>query len=198
MKNVQFKRPYGPKDKVPPFKGDNGKIMKEIAILGRSNVGKSSLINHVCGNKTLAKTSSVPGKTQTINIFTSDDVIIADLPGYGYAKVPQEMRAEWGPMIEGYLKNRPSLELVLFLFDLRRLPSDEDIAMYKWLCHFDKKIILIFTKSDKIPGNARQKQASDIMRELKANAPYILFTTKEGHCKEALLALINENLRSSP
>lgn len=195
MKNIRFLRAYGPKDTIPAIKGSNGFPLPEIAIIGRSNVGKSSLINHFFNNKTLAKVSSVPGKTQTVNLFSVDDeVLFVDLPGYGFAKVPKELRAEWGPMMEGYLHKRESLALVLFLFDLRRLPSPEDIAMLKWLIKFKNSVIVVFTKSDKIPVYNQKKTAESILKELNVDVPFVIFSTKDGLCKEVLKALIIERI----
>lgn len=195
MKNIHFAKCYGPDDKILPIKGAKGFVLPEIAIIGRSNVGKSSLINHFFNNKTLAKVSSSPGKTQTVNIFIVDDaVVFVDLPGYGFAKVPKELRAKWGPMVEGYLNKRESLSIVLFLFDLRRDPSDEDISMMRWLRHFDKEVILVLTKSDKIPINAHKKMAEGILKGLHVNIPYVIFSNKDGACKDALKALIIEKL----
>jgi GTP-binding protein len=197
MKEVHFARAYGPEDTIPPFKGANGKVMPEVAIIGRSNVGKSSLLNHFFGDKSLAKTSSQPGKTQTINVFIADDAVaFVDLPGYGFAKVPKELRAAWGPMIEKYLSGRPQINLVLFLFDLRRDPSPEDVEMLGWLAHFGQEVIIVMTKSDKIVPSLRQKHAEDIIRKLKIEAPVILFTTKEAKGKDALKALMAQKLRS--
>lgn len=195
MKNIRFARAYGPDDKILPIKGSKGTVLPEVAIIGRSNVGKSSLINHFFSNKTLAKVSSQPGKTQTVNIFLADDdLVFVDLPGYGFAKVPKELRAKWGPMIEGYLKNRESLAIVLFLFDLRRDPSEEDISMLRWLLHFGKDVIIVFTKSDKLPRASHKKTAEGILNSLNIEAPYVIFSTKEGPCKETLKMLIIEKL----
>ncbi len=135
-------------EQVPDLK------MAEIAIVGRSNVGKSSLINHLTQNKGLARVSTTPGKTQLINFFTVDDAFIfVDLPGYGFAKVPKAIREEWGTLIQDYLQNRKSLSLILLLCDSRHPPTEEDIAFAKWATHFKRPLIVVFTKVDKLsPG----------------------------------------------
>lgn len=128
-----------------------GKKMAEIAIVGRSNVGKSSLINHLVQNKTLAKVSSTPGKTQLINFFEIDDSFaLVDLPGYGFAKVPKAMREEWGELIQNYLQKRQTISLILLLCDSRHLPTKEDIAFAQWAIHFKRPLVIVFTKVDKL------------------------------------------------
>lgn len=198
IKEAKFQGAFGPDVKIPVFKTPRGKVMPEIALIGRSNVGKSSLINHLLGRKGLAKTSSVPGKTQTVNFFIVDDQLaLADLPGFGYAKVPKELRAKWGPLIEGYLKGRENLKLVLFLFDIRREPSEEDIAMLQWLMHFGKDVIAVFTKSDKISHSAHQKTAHTILESLNVNVPFVIFSTDEHKGKEALIRLIDNHIQAT-
>jgi GTP-binding protein len=131
--------------------------MPEIAIAGRSNVGKSSLINHLLGGK-LAKTSSVPGKTQSINFFSIDEQIaFADLPGYGYAKVPKKVRGQWTDLIDHYLQNRSTLQLILLLIDSRREPTKDDCALVKWISFHQKPILFVFTKTDKIDEMEKRK-----------------------------------------
>lgn len=141
-------------EQAPDLLDISGKKMMEIAIVGRSNVGKSSLLNHLVQNKKLAKVSSTPGKTQLINFFTIDDTFaLVDLPGYGFAKVPKAMREEWGNLIQDYLQNRKPLSLILLLCDSRHAPTKEDIAFAQWATHFKRPLLLIFTKVDKLnPG----------------------------------------------
>ena len=131
----------------------------EIAVVGRSNVGKSSLINHLTKSKKLARVSSVPGKTQLVNFFTLDEQIaLVDLPGYGFAKVPKNIRHQWGKLIASYLENRPTLRLILLLCDLRHLPTEDDIQFAKWAAHYNKPLFIVFTKSDKLNPGAIEQQ----------------------------------------
>jgi GTP-binding protein len=147
----------------------------EIAFCGRSNVGKSSLLNLLTNRKSLARVSGSPGKTRTINFYTiNDDTFrIVDLPGYGYAKVSKSLSAGWGDMIETYLRNRQSLLKVAILTDIRHAPSEQDIQMYEWLKHYGKSGIIIATKADKIkkselaPNIARIKKVLNAEEEAK-------------------------------
>lgn len=123
----------------------------EIALAGRSNVGKSSLINKLINRKRLAYTSQTPGKTQTLNFYLiNESFIFVDVPGYGYAKVPKKEREKWGEMIESYLTNRKQLKAVVLIVDLRHTPTEDDILMYNWLKHFEMPVIVVATKADKI------------------------------------------------
>ncbi|MDR2833758.1 MAG: ribosome biogenesis GTP-binding protein YihA/YsxC, partial [Streptococcaceae bacterium] len=123
--------------------------MPEIALAGRSNVGKSSFINTLLDRKNLARTSSKPGKTQTLNFYNIEDVLhFVDVPGYGYAKVSKTERAKWGKMIETYLTNRENLKAVVSLVDMRHEPSQEDIQMYEFLKYYDIPVIVVATKAD--------------------------------------------------
>lgn len=137
------KRDQYPEDELP-----------EIAMAGRSNVGKSSLINMLINRKGLAKTSSTPGKTQTINFYDLDGKMrLVDLPGYGYAKVSKDKKSGWGKIIESYLVNRPNLMEVFLLVDLRHDPSEDDRLMYEWIRTFGYKGVVIATKADKIKNS---------------------------------------------
>lgn len=152
-----------PKD-FPILKDDRGHLLPEIAVAGRSNVGKSSLLNHLFGSKGLVKTSSVPGKTQALNFFNVDDqLVFVDLPGYGYAEVPPSVRKQWGPMVERYLKEREALKLILFLFDIRRMPNEDDKRFLDWVVHYQKAMILVFTKVDKVTTNEKKANAQKIL-----------------------------------
>ena len=135
----------------PVLKFSNGKIMPEIAIVGRSNVGKSSLLNHLFQTKRLVRISSKPGKTQALNFFTvGDNLSFVDLPGYGFAKVPLAVRKKWGPMVQNYFMMRDSLFLILFLFDIRRCPNEDDYILMDWINNSKHEAILVFTKVDKV------------------------------------------------
>jgi GTP-binding protein len=140
----------------------------EIAFAGRSNVGKSSLLNLMAGRRKLAKVSGSPGKTRTINFYAiNDDAFrIVDLPGYGYAKISKSLTEQWGDMIESYLKNRKYLKKVALLVDIRREPSAQDRQMYDWLKYYDLDGLVIATKADKISRGSRAKHLSVIRKSL--------------------------------
>lgn len=136
----------------------------EVAFCGRSNVGKSSLLNLLTKRKNLARVSGNPGKTRTINFYTiNDDAFrIVDLPGYGYAKVSKSISANWGDMIETYLKNRESLRAVALLVDIRHDPSKQDCQMYEWLKYYGYSGIIVATKADKVSRNEMPKKIKAI------------------------------------
>ncbi len=139
----------------------------EIAFAGKSNVGKSTLINAMLGRKALARTSSQPGKTRTINFYDVNDAMyVVDLPGYGYAKAPKTEIAKWGAMIEEYLEKRQELKAIILLIDIRHEPGKNDIMMYEWLKHYGYDIIIAATKSDKINRSQIQKHLSVIRKTL--------------------------------
>lgn len=140
---------------------------KEIAFAGRSNVGKSSLLNLLVNRKNLARVSGSPGKTRTINFYEiNDEFRIVDLPGYGYAKVSKSVTENWGDMIEGYLANRQGLIKVVQLVDIRHTPSPQDVQMYEWLKHYGFDGIVVATKSDKISRNEMAKNIGEIRKTL--------------------------------
>ncbi|MCR5034008.1 MAG: ribosome biogenesis GTP-binding protein YihA/YsxC [Clostridia bacterium] len=142
--------------------------MKEIAFAGRSNVGKSSLLNLLTGRKKLAKVSGSPGKTRTINFYVINDAFrIVDLPGYGYAKVSKSMSQEWGGMIEQYLQTRDNLLKVVQLVDIRHEPSKQDLEMYEYLRYYGLDGIVVATKADKVSRNQIPKQIKQIRKTLK-------------------------------
>ena len=137
----------------------------EVAFSGKSNVGKSSLINGLLNRKSLARTSSQPGKTQTINFYSvNQELYLVDLPGYGYAKAAQEIRAKWGKMIENYLHGSRQLKAVFLLVDIRHEASANDREMYRWIVHQGYEPIIIATKLDKIKRSQVQKQLK-LLRE---------------------------------
>lgn len=140
----------------------------EVAFSGKSNVGKSSLINGLLNRKSLARTSSQPGKTQTINFYSvNQELYLVDLPGYGYAKVAQEVKAKWGKMIENYLHSSRQLKAVFLLIDIRHEPSANDREMYDWIVHQGYEPIIIATKLDKIKRSQVQKQLKLLRESLK-------------------------------
>jgi len=132
-----------------------------VAFLGRSNVGKSSLINRLLGTKGLARTSSRPGRTQSVNFYSVNERFrFVDLPGYGYAKVPEAVRRQWGPMVEGFLeRNRAQIVLALLVVDARHAPSPLDLVMHEWLVGREIPYLVAVTKSDKLSGNGRARAA---------------------------------------
>ncbi|QEK12893.1 YihA family ribosome biogenesis GTP-binding protein [Crassaminicella thermophila] len=176
-----------PKDDLP-----------EIALAGRSNVGKSSLINLLVNRRKLARTSSSPGKTQTINFYDINGQFrFVDLPGYGYAKVSKASKEQWGKMMDLYLNNRKNLIEVIQLVDIRHAPTQQDKHMYSWIKHFGFNGIVIATKLDKIKRGQRQKQLNLIRKELNMNSEDIIIPvsseSREG--KEELWELLTEVFR---
>lgn len=152
--------------------------LPEIAVVGRSNVGKSSLINMLLNRKNLARTSSTPGKTQLINFFDIDGKFtLVDLPGYGYARVSKEQKKTWGTIIETYLKTRKNLLEVILLVDLRHKPTAEDIEMYKWINTYGFNGIVVGTKHDKIKKSQLQKHIKVIRDTLEMEEHAVLVTT---------------------
>ena len=169
-------------------------VNPEIAFAGRSNVGKSSLINKLLNRRALARTSSNPGKTQLLNFYLiNDNFYFVDLPGYGFAKVPQDIKAQWGNMIEGYLLNRPNLKGVVQLVDIRHSPSIEDREMHDWLKHYGLPIILVITKADKIPKGKWQKHTKLIRECLEPNndTSVVIFSAETGLGRDELWGLIS-------
>ena len=158
--------------------------LPEVAFSGRSNVGKSSLINTLVGRKGLARISQTPGKTQRIHFFQVDSrFILVDLPGYGYAKVPEQIRRRWGPMIETYLSGRKTLKLLAVLLDLRRIPNEQDLQLKDWLSLNGIPTVFVLTKADKIAKGKRREQVVRIARTLEVEPDgLIVFSsqTKEG------------------
>ncbi|MCG2207817.1 ribosome biogenesis GTP-binding protein YihA/YsxC [Staphylococcus epidermidis] len=142
--------------------------LTEVALSGRSNVGKSTFINSMIGRKNMARTSQQPGKTQTLNFYNIDEqLIFVDVPGYGYAKVSKVQREKFGKMIEEYITQRDNLKLVIQLVDLRHQPTEDDVLMYNYLKHFDIPTLVICTKEDKIAKGKVQKHIKRIKDKLE-------------------------------
>ncbi len=145
--------------------------LQEIALAGRSNVGKSSFINTMINRRSMARISSKPGKTQTLNFFNIDEqLVFVDVPGYGYAKVSKTERERWGKMIETYLTTRENLAVVIQLVDIRHEPTQDDVLMYDFLKHYDIPVIIIATKEDKIPKGKVQKHLKIVRQTLEMDS----------------------------
>ena len=165
----------------------------EFSFIGRSNVGKSSLTNR----RNWARTSKTPGRTQLINYFLIDsEIYFVDLPGYGFAKVPEAVKRNWGNTIETYLKSERD-KVVFLLLDLRRIPSGEDMEMLRWLEHYNIEYYIIFTKSDKLSNNEKAKQLKEIKKKLEFNNEDVFFSSAlKNTGKEELLDFIYEKVKN--
>lgn len=168
--------------------------LPEIAFLGRSNVGKSSLINSLLQRKGLARTSNTPGRTQCINFFEINNrFYFVDLPGYGYAKVSKAMRADWGKMAENYLAKRVELMLSIQLVDSRHAPTELDIQLNEWLKFHHKNFIVVATKADKLSSNQLNKSIKEIEKKLPESR-ILIYSAVTGKGKDALWAEIGASL----
>lgn len=155
----------------------------EFALAGRSNVGKSSFINKMIGRKSLARTSSSPGKTQTLNFYKIEEqLFFVDVPGYGYARVSKTKREIWGEMIQEYLTERKELRAVVQIIDLRHLPTEDDRLMYNFLVHYNIPAIIIGTKADKIPKGKYMQHRKKIRESLniRPEDPFVVFSSEKG------------------
>lgn len=171
--------------------------MPEVAFVGRSNVGKSSLMNTLVGRKKLARTSNTPGRTQLINFFSvNDNIFFVDLPGYGFAKVPQSVKKDWGAMMEAYLRERKNLAMVVFILDIRREPNNDDLNLRNWLEHYRIPHVFILTKSDKLSNNAAICRRNIIEKVLAVSAhdQIILFSAKTQRGKEDIWHFLEKHL----
>lgn len=166
--------------------------LPEVAFAGRSNVGKSSLINTVVGRKGLARTSQTPGKTQLIHFYKVEgDFVLVDLPGYGYARVPEAIRRRWGPMVERYLSGRKTLCLVVLILDMRRIPSQQDRQLKSWLEQKALSTCYVLTKADKIPRGKRSHKIRQIAQTLGASTEELLaFSARTREGRRALWGAI--------
>lgn len=171
--------------------------LPEIALAGRSNVGKSSLINRMISRKNLARTSATPGKTQQLNYYrVNEDLYLVDFPGYGYAKVSKSQRAAFGEMVEKYLLSRDELKLVLLVVDMRHPPTKDDVSMYEWLQHYDRPVCVVATKADKIPKTRRQKHVKIVKETLgfQPHHSFVMFSSELGLGKEELWEIIKSHI----
>ena len=171
--------------------------ISEIAFAGRSNVGKSSLMNRLFNRKNLVKTSGTPGKTRTLNFFLVNGAYyFVDLPGYGYAKRSQSERQQWGQLIEGYVKDRPSLRGFVQLIDARHDPTRDDLQMLEWLAHSNKPFVVVATKADKLSGNKLATRLAQTRRILALHGDFDLlsFSATTGRGKDEVWRRIGEIL----
>lgn len=167
--------------------------LPEFALAGRSNVGKSSFINKMLNRRGLARISSKPGKTQTLNFYLINEILhFVDVPGYGYAKVSKSERAAWGRMLETYLTSREQLKAVLLIVDLRHPPTQDDVMMYDFLKHYNIPCIVIATKADKIPKAKWQKhlKVTKETLDLDPDDTIILFSSETGEGKDKAWSVI--------
>ena len=191
VKSAELETVCGITSKLP----DND--LPEIAFAGKSNVGKSSLINGLLNRKSLARTSAQPGKTQTINFYNvNKNLYFVDLPGYGYAKVSVEIRAKWGKMIERYLHGSPQLKKVFLLIDIRHVPSENDCMMYDWIVDNGYEPVIICTKVDKITRSQVQKNLKLIREKLDLvpGTTMIPFSAQTKQGRDEIWNLIEETL----
>ncbi len=193
IKNVSLETVCGITSKLPDSK------YPEVAFAGKSNVGKSSLINALMNRKSLARTSAQPGKTQTINYYNINDAIyFVDLPGYGYAKASESVKAQWGKMIEDYLHKSKMLKKVFLLIDIRHAPSNNDCIMYQWILDHGYEPVIIATKLDKINRSQIQKQMKLISTTLQTVPGTVMvpFSAETKQGREEIYAILDSLLET--
>jgi len=195
IKNVSLETVCGITSRIPDNK------LPEAAFAGKSNVGKSSLINALMNRKSLARTSAQPGKTQTINFYNINDALyFVDLPGYGYARANEAVKAQWGRMIENYLHRSRQLKIVFLLIDIRHEPSENDRIMYNWICRNGFHPVIIATKLDKIKRSQVQKQLKQIRTALEAEPETVIipFSAETRQGREEIYGLLDQLVCDSP
>jgi GTP-binding protein len=167
--------------------------LPEIVFSGRSNVGKSSLINRLLNRKSLARVSATPGKTATINFYRLDTMRLVDLPGYGYAKVANDEKQRWAKLIEGYFESNRDLRLVVQLIDIRHTPSADDFRMLDYMTECEIPFIIILTKADKLKKTARKNRVTEIQKELADfdGVKLITFSSETGEGVEGLREILD-------
>lgn len=186
--NAQFFTSYGSFRQIPPSD------RTEIAFSGRSNVGKSSLINKIFNRKSLARVSAVPGKTATINFYSLENLFFVDLPGYGYAKVSKSEKERWGSLIEGYLNDDRDLALVFQLIDFRHPPTADDIMMVNFLIDSGIPFVVVLTKADKLSKKQREERRASLLTELPCaeDITIIEFSAQTGEGRYEIRSIIEE------
>ena len=168
----------------------------EIAFLGRSNVGKSSLINSLLGVRGLARTSNTPGRTQSLNFYLINERFrLVDLPGYGYARAPKVVKAEWGAAAENYLAKREQLVLSIHVVDSRHEPSKQDLQLHEWLKHNQKPNLIVATKSDKLSNTELRKNVDRVARSLKSDQ-VVVYSATEKRGRDKVWSAIEKSLKS--
>lgn len=186
--NAQFFTSYGSFRQIPPSD------RTEIAFSGRSNVGKSSLINKIFNRKSLARVSAVPGKTATINFYSLENLFFVDLPGYGYAKVSKSEKERWGSLIEGYLNDDRDLALVFQLIDFRHPPTADDIMMVNFLIDSGIPFVVVLTKADKLSKKQREERRASLLTELPCaeDITIIEFSAQTGEGRDEIRSIIED------
>ena len=194
IKKAELVKSAGCKKDFPPER------FPEVVLAGRSNVGKSSLINTLAARRSLAKTSNTPGKTRSVNFYLIDDSwFLVDLPGYGYARVSRQVQKKWGSLIEDYLAGRKTIIMVIHVVDLRHEPSEQDRQMAAWLRHAAFPAVVVATKADKISRGKRAKQREVVARALDlAPGEVLLFSSQTGEGRDDLYRIIEQKLALFP